>query len=402
MLPNANDRAGRFSPRKSPWRRLLQALHLLPHSPAHPHEIIFPSNKDFLSQADYTAVLAQSIDPKPVDLPRDALRGSSGEPEVPVHSVGVLRKGKSLRKDGLKPFLERNQEDPVFDLGHRPTFLQKSKGARVKRHLRHLSGKHRRPRVEFRPKEGFSSESDSEGSSDDDSVKTPIVSNGASPLTRVNSKASTVTLSGTTVRPPSSAEHSGGRNMAHGLDIDSEKARLMSMKASFGGVPRQAAPAKAPEYSDVEEDVTTAYASRDNQDGYDTPGWKPEFLRRALHADGLGAMTSPRTAGNGMASPASPTGAVPMTPSLINALGRIAKAQADAYGPGHNDGALPILSPVRQGSPDARREHVAITINARDGIAGLPVVEDDQQRVGDEKVEWDSFWNEIQAKAAQA
>ena len=60
------------------------------------------------------------------------------------------------------------------------------------------------------------------------------------------------------------------------------------------------------------------------------------------------------------------------------------------------------LSPVRQGSPDARREHVAITINARDGIAGLPVVEDDQQRVGDEKVEWDSFWNEIQAKAVQA
>ncbi|KAL5482662.1 hypothetical protein ACEPAI_9256 [Sanghuangporus weigelae] len=408
-LPNSHDRAGQFSPQESPWKRLLRALHLLPYSPASPHEIVFPGDKDFSSKADYSSILGSLADTKPVGhLSREDLQRSvspnaySWETVPPAYGAGVLRKGKSHRKGGFKHVPEghmQNSKSSAFDLGRQPTHLQKAKSARVKHRWHRLAENERRPRVEFRPKEGFSSESDSEGSSDDDLLKKPIGLKKVHPLTRVNSKASTVTLSGTTAYPSSSSGHSDNKHAAHELNVDSEKARLKKLKSSFGGVSRAATPIKAPEYSDVEEDVTTAYAESGNRDRYDTPDWKPEFLRRALHADGAGAVAHQKTAGNAVASP---SGAVPMTPSLITALGRIAKAQTDAYGPQYDGGVSPIPPVARQDSSGAQREHVTIVMDSRDEITGLPIIEGDQQRTGEEKAKWDTFWNEIQVKATEA
>jgi len=71
-----------------------------------------------------------------------------------------------------------------------------------------------------------------------------------------------------------------------------------------------------PEYSDYEEDVTsTRTRSREHRD---SQGWRPPVL----------ASHDPNTA-----SSANLVGTVPMTPSLIRAVDRIAAAQTQAYRP---------------------------------------------------------------------
>lgn len=108
----------------------------------------------------------------------------------------------------------------------------------------------------------------------------------------------------------------------------------------------------APEYSDYEEDVTNAQTQPGEY--RNSPGWEPPFLARH---------------GSNTAKPESSVGAVPMTPSLIRAVDRIAAAQAQAYG----------------SSPDTS--------------AGSPEV--DRGSISVRKQRWEAFWRDVTAKASE-
>lgn len=94
-------------------------------------------------------------------------------------------------------------------------------------------------------------------------------------------------------------------------------------------------------YSDSEgEDITTPHSTpvKRQRSHRDEPGWKPEFLSRHLVSS-----KSPTRASSVTAVPPGPRGAVPMTPSLIRAIDRIAVAQGEAYG--YTPPPPPPLSP---------------------------------------------------------
>jgi len=110
----------------------------------------------------------------------------------------------------------------------------------------------------------------------------------------------------------------------------------------------------APEYSDHEEDVTNAQTQ--TEEHRNSPGWMPPFLTR--HSSNA-------------ANPAFPVGAVPMTPSLIRAVDRIAAAQAQAYG----------------------------SASGPDTSAASPEV--DTESVLGRKQRWDAFWHDVTAKASE-
>ncbi|KAI0256609.1 hypothetical protein BJV78DRAFT_1150606 [Lactifluus subvellereus] len=111
----------------------------------------------------------------------------------------------------------------------------------------------------------------------------------------------------------------------------------------------------APEYSDYEEDVTAAQTRARQR--RDSPGWRPPFL--AQHDSNA-------------ANSATPVGAVPMTPSLIRAVDRIAAAQAQAYS------SPAPMNPSTAPNPDVHTESVL----AR-------------------KQRWEAFWQDVTAKVAQ-
>jgi len=111
-------------------------------------------------------------------------------------------------------------------------------------------------------------------------------------------------------------------------------------------------------YSDLEgEDITSSQNAplKRGKSHRDQPGWKPGFLSRPSDASELTAVSSTPP----------PPGAVPMTPSLIKAIDRIAVAQSEAY-----KVASPPLSP---------------TISSQGP-----------------KTEWIGFWDRVQKKAAEA
>jgi len=103
----------------------------------------------------------------------------------------------------------------------------------------------------------------------------------------------------------------------------------------------------APDYSDYEEDVTNAQTHTDRN----SPGWKPH--------------------GSDVTNPASSVGAVPMTPSLIRAVDRIAAAHAQAYGTSSG----PDTS---TGDREADTESVLVR-----------------------KQRWEAFWHDVTVKASE-
>ena len=132
------------------------------------------------------------------------------------------------------------------------------------------------------------------------------------------------------------------------------------------------------EYSDGES-VAQGNKSPTNRDA---PGWTPGFIKRHssskakdLEAGGvelnLKAVQKDLIPDDGLASPSSPTssksqapsGAVPVTPSLIKALDRVSKAQSEAYssaqtppaaGRGYEWGAFWKAAGDKVKEPDAR------------------------------------------------
>jgi len=147
------------------------------------------------------------------------------------------------------------------------------------------------------------------------------------------------------------------------------------------------------EYSDFEEDdVTSAIAMEKNRD---SPGWSPHFLRRHSASGGT-STTSQRTVVErfppAISSP--PKGAVPMTPSLIKAIDRIAVAQQTAYGVAGKP-PRPDLPPTTSNDPAGMTGLPQAQISSPSPLSGG---EDDKLK----SEKWDAFWEEVQEKAARA
>lgn len=136
--------------------------------------------------------------------------------------------------------------------------------------------------------------------------------------------------------------------------VEQEKAKLLAMRKSMYKL-------EAPEYSDHEEDVTVdARVSRD------VPSWSPPFLKRHRDSHSGASTKGSHSSRDTLTTP--PIGSVPVTPSLINALDRIAAAQDQAYGPSGSS-------------------HGSSTLHE-----GLPEMPTGGRR-------WDEFWKDVNDKA---
>lgn len=164
------------------------------------------------------------------------------------------------------------------------------------------------------------------------------------------------------------------------IDVEKELAKI---KPGLGGKGEE-----VPEYSDFEEDVTSAAPLTKDRD-IDRAGWSPEFLRRHRESGGS-STTSQRTAVEHPRplSPPAPDGAVPVTPSLLNALNRIAVAQETAYD------YRPGQKPLRPGLPPTKSSEPAMT-------SGLPGAQIPPLGNGEpfQAARWDTFWQEVRDKA---
>jgi hypothetical protein len=144
--------------------------------------------------------------------------------------------------------------------------------------------------------------------------------------------------------------------LTNGSTVDSWKTSPMSESRERGTPTRRAVlrgqENDAPDYSDYEEDVTNAQTHTVRN----SPGWKPQIF--AQHDSDA-------------TNPASSVGAVPMTPSLIRAVDRIAAAQAQAYG--------------TSSGPDT-------STGDREADTGSVLAR---------KQRWEAFWRDVAAKASE-
>ena len=243
----------------------------------------------------------------------------------------VHQRGFALEKAPVEPSLAYNQ---------RPGVLRKHSHWPLARIMALAStegtAQRRREAVKFRPVTGTMSDLDSD-SDDDASTKIDDALSASPPKRRLSTHSS---MSKTLT--DASTSHTFDR---HNEDkaLSSEDVTSPSYIKNNGRL----------DYSDDEEDVTVSAAKRSR----DTPGWSPPFLMRAGSTKGQDT----------------PPGAVPMTPSLIYALDRIAVAQQNVFKP-HG---MPISS--SRVSPTRAKETV--------------VVQDSQ---------WDSFWHDVRQKAGDS
>jgi len=144
--------------------------------------------------------------------------------------------------------------------------------------------------------------------------------------------------------------------LTNGSNVDSWKTSPMKGDRERGTPARRAVllgqENDAPDYSDYEEDVTNAQTHTDRN----SPGWEPQGFARH---------------GSNVVNSASSVGAVPMTPSLIRAVDRIAAAQAQAY--------------ETSSGPDS-------STGGREADAESVVVR---------KQRWETFWRDVTAKASE-
>ena len=210
--------------------------------------------------------------------------------------------------------------------------------------------------------------SDSDSDSGEDELKTPL---GFGKPWLEHKRASS---------PPVSVEFAKSLREVGNDDIGVEK-ELAKVKAGLGA---------HEEYSDFEEDdITSATAVKQKRDR-DAPGWSPDFLRRHRESGGS-STTSQRTAVDPsvVSSAPAPEGAVPITPSLIEAIDRITIAQQVVFGAA---GVHP-----RPGFPPSKSSNPA-------DMSGLPraQVPHSSDAEEDMSARWDAFWRDVHEKAAHA
>jgi hypothetical protein len=290
-LPNSRDRPGVFRPLSySFWDRLFPWMHR--SKPSIPSDYMFP------------------VDVKPSISPRLSFDHTlQGIPSVerPAMQMAFTSDvtSRPLRKQNQHPLARLRGSRNAGGYGYR-----------------------KREAVKFGAMNPDSSSSDDE----DDPLSTPP------PLARRTSTRSSVTLTN------GSSAGSENVSLVKGDLREAAAARRGAFQGNNDGVP---------EYSDYEEDVTSARTRP--RERPDLPGWRPPFL----------------TPVSNTASSATPVGAVPMTPSLIRAVDRIAVAQAQAYG-------FPApMDPSTSRDPDVHAESAL-----------------------DRKQRWEAFWRDVTAKMA--
>jgi hypothetical protein len=291
-LPNSCDRPGVFRPLSySFWDRRFPWMHR--SKPSIPSDYMFP------------------VDVKPSTSPRISFDHTlQGIPSVERPAMQ-----KAFTSDVTSHPLRKQNQHP----------LARSHGSRN-------AGGHgyrKREAVKFGAMNPDSSSSDDE----DDPLSTPP------PIARRTSTRSSVTLTN------GSSAGSQYVSLAKGDLGKAAAARRGALQGNDDG---------APEYSDYEEDVTSARTRP--RERRDLPGWRPPFL-------------TPHDSST--ASSATPVGPVPMTPSLIRAVDRIAAAQAQAY-----SFPAPVDSSIHR-DPDVHTESAL----AR-------------------KQRWEAFWRDVTAKMA--
>jgi len=132
--------------------------------------------------------------------------------------------------------------------------------------------------------------------------------------------------------------------------------------SGFFALPKPVHEAEAPEYSDYEEDLTVVA-----QRSHDHLPRIPPFLHRHGDPKRRAAKSGSDPIKDNTATSRPPPIAVPVTPSLLHALDRIAVAQGQAYS-----------------SSDSSNGSVTL----RDGLP-------DPSATG---LRWDAFWKDVNAK----
>jgi hypothetical protein len=158
--------------------------------------------------------------------------------------------------------------------------------------------------------------------------------------------------------------------------------------------PHNAGPDPALEYSDLEEDLGRIAASSTPVDR-DQLGWKPNFLRYPISSSGscsssttaVGALSIARDPP--LPPTCSPLASSPATPSLLKALDRVSQAyhvSQNSRRPG-----LPTSSSLNSSVGGDGLVRVANIQGSSVGSADTPYTN-----------RWDSFWKDVQLKAARA
>ncbi|EPQ54720.1 hypothetical protein GLOTRDRAFT_111384 [Gloeophyllum trabeum ATCC 11539] len=324
-LPNAADRAGQFQPLRSAWSRWFP-------SPAEDKDPLFPPGA---FSSDHVSFADDGVK-KDILLP----------PYSPGPMAGKLQKNRSVS------IMDPKGQDEIFEYERRPAFLRKASSKRLG-----TDGKRTREAIKFRPLAVDELSSDSEDDSYD-LKKKPL--EPPRPTGFVLKKTASV---------------GSGTTAVEELDMEKEKKRIGKSLTVRNDIP---------EYSDYEEDVTVSAAKErlQREEERHSPGWSPEFIRRASlnssSSRSKGSVSSSQATAVGRNELVPPPGAVPMTPSLIKAVDRIAAAQQAVYGAG--------------GSASLTSTHVLPGDGADEVLPSSPA---------DKGVRWDAFWRDVKAKAAQ-
>ncbi|TDL23193.1 hypothetical protein BD410DRAFT_839101 [Rickenella mellea] len=360
-LPN---RAGNFQPLQTWWDKVVGTLFPSKDSKVKPHHvpILFPTD-DMLkpttslthpTKEDLEIRLPDTVTPYPLPY----------SPHTP--SRPVLSKAR-----------------PSFDLSSTPPPMPMLMNKLPKRRKApRTTSSNKRSGVQFRPLNGYSSSSDSDSGSDEDKdvLKTPGTPKGTKPWPRVRHtlERRDTGLSGTTLRHLDSERDLSSLGGAD-IDVKAEMVKIGAAKMQMG-IDSQ------PEYSDLEdEDVIARTAPRSQRN---TPGWQPDFIRAASQTTSDGKpITHPTT-------PSPPPGAVPVTPSLIGALNRIAAAQGEAFGNAavvtSGDTSSPAIPEPVGDAPLPQPSRAAPPLSLPSTV--------DKPTHG--KKRWEAFWKEVTAKAS--
>lgn len=149
-----------------------------------------------------------------------------------------------------------------------------------------------------------------------------------------------------------------------------------------------------PDYSDCEQDIS-AMRDKTESSKHDGSPWSPGFIKKGRSTSGSSSQattivnpsTPSRTSQRDARDPP-PFHPVPATPSLINALDRVSKAQKDAYGPLKRPGLPPSTSSASSGA-------------FGDGLLNPAIKQSNLEQI-DERGgnRWDTFWKDVQDKAS--
>jgi len=174
------------------------------------------------------------------------------------------------------------------------------------------------------------------------------------------------------------------------LDYDLEFAHLKKGRVKAGGITGGDL-----SDSDYEGDLGLQQKpARRKEEGGDN--WSPGFMKRHSYSPGSTSSGS----SNGNTSGAVPIGAVPATPSLIKALGRVTEAQREAFGVAGVGGLLRDVPPGGIYLPSSLPARKA-------WVDGLPRLEEqatnNEVAIRDDleqnKPGWDDFWRDVTERA---